>query len=53
MTVRIRPAWRVQATGCRRYGGCLPGARCPEHRIDVDPEPLAELLARYAPRRTP
>lgn len=29
---------------CRRYGGCRPGQRCPEHREDVDPLPLAELL---------
>lgn len=31
---------------CRDTGGplCRPGARCPAHRVDVDPPRLGELL---------
>jgi hypothetical protein len=24
---------------------CKPDSRCPEHRVDIDPAPLSELLA--------
>lgn len=34
----------LRLTGCRRYGGCRPDARCPEHRVDVDPPRLGVLL---------
>lgn len=42
---------RPVVTGCRRYGGCRPDARCPEHRIDVDPQPIGELVRRWLAER--
>ncbi len=33
-----------QPATCRSYGGCIPDARCPEHRVDVDPQPIGDLL---------
>lgn len=41
--------------GCRRYGGCRPGRRCPEHRQTTPPprvgDLVAQVLARIAARR--
>ncbi|WKU03860.1 hypothetical protein [Micromonospora sp. HUAS LYJ1] len=39
---------RPVVTGCRRYGGCRPEARCPEHRVDVDPPSIGELIREIA-----
>ncbi|MCT2278003.1 hypothetical protein M3G91_10235 [Micromonospora chalcea] len=32
--------------GCRAYGGCRPGQRCPEHT--TDPIRLGDLLGQVA-----
>ena len=32
--------------GCRRYGGCTPALRCPEHRGAATPTPIGDLIAR-------
>ncbi|MFG1800207.1 hypothetical protein ACGFI4_08540 [Micromonospora carbonacea] len=42
MSTDVRPTG--QRTGCRRYGGCRPDARCPEHRVDVDPTPIGAII---------
>lgn len=38
------------ATGCRRYGGCMPGSRCPEHRGQQATEPVGAIIARLLNR---
>ncbi|WP_147427308.1 hypothetical protein [Micromonospora globbae] len=49
MSAPQRPPARPRhtRTGCRRYGGCTPDNRCPEHRVDVDPPQLGKLLRRF------
>lgn len=52
MSARQRPPARprsVRPTGCRRWGGCRPESRCPEHRVDVDPPRVGTLLHKFIP----
>jgi len=37
---------RMPARRCPGRDRCRPESRCPEHRIDVDPEPIGAIVAR-------
>jgi len=49
----VNPPSVYRLAGCRRYGGCRPDARCLEHRADVDPRPIGELIRRWIAANKP